>query len=144
MEIKADALFKKEIKKCIEYALQEFGVKTARKWQTQYKEIKRLLEFMPKRYPIVAHFRNETMEFRGAIIMENFKIIYFYNEEKDIIWLVNLWYMRQDPRKLNLRARMIERKSIIRTIKAKEIWRKRNIILLFSVGFLKKYLGEEW
>ena len=54
MEIKTDALFKKEIKKCIEYALQEFGLKTARKWQTQYKEIKRLLEFMPKRYPIVA------------------------------------------------------------------------------------------
>ena len=85
MEIKTDALFKKEIKKCIEYALQEFGLKTARKWQTQYKEIKRLLEFMPKRYPIVAHFRNETMEFRGATIMKNFKIIYFYNEEKDIM-----------------------------------------------------------
>lgn len=111
MEIKTDALFKKEIKKCIEYALQEFGLKTARKWQTQYKEIKRLLEFMPKRYPIVAHFRNETMEFRGAIIMKNFKIIYFYNEEKDIIWLVDLWDLRQDPRKLNLRARKIERKD---------------------------------
>ena len=54
MEIKTDALFKKEIKKSIEYALQEFGLKTARKWQTQYKEIKRSLEFMPKRYPIVA------------------------------------------------------------------------------------------
>ena len=65
---------------------------------------------MSKRYPIVAHFRNETMEFRGAIIMKNFKIIYFYNEEKDILWLVDLWDMRQDPRKLNLRARRIERK----------------------------------
>ena len=31
MEIKTDALFNKEIKKCIEYALQEFGLKTARK-----------------------------------------------------------------------------------------------------------------
>ena len=111
MEIKTDALFKKEIKKSIEYALQEFGLKTARKWQTQYKEIKRLLEFMPKRYPIVAHFRNETMEFRGAIIMKNFKIIYFYNEEKDILWLVDLWDLRQDPRKLNMRARRIERKE---------------------------------
>lgn len=70
-----------------------------------------LLEFMPKRYPIVAHFRNETMEFRGAIIMKNFKIIYFYNEEKDIIWLVDLWDLRQDPRKLNMRARRIERKD---------------------------------
>ena len=66
---------------------------------------------MPKRYPIVAHFRNETMEFRGAIIMKNFKIIYFYNEKKDILWLVDLWDLRQDPRKLNLRARSIERKD---------------------------------
>ena len=66
---------------------------------------------MPKRYPIVAHFRNETMEFRGAIIMKNFKIIYFYNEKKDIIWLVDLWDLRQDPRKLNMRARRIERKE---------------------------------
>ena len=66
---------------------------------------------MPKRYPIVAHFRNETMEFRGAIIMKNFKIIYFYNEEKDILWLVDLWDLRQDPRKLNLRARRIEKKD---------------------------------
>ena len=66
---------------------------------------------MPKRYPIVAHFRNETMEFRGAIIMKNFKIIYFYNEKKDILWLVDLWDLRQDPRKLNMRARRIERKD---------------------------------
>ena len=66
---------------------------------------------MPKRYPIVAHFRNETMEFRGAIIMKNFKIIYFYNEKEDILWLVDLWDLRQDPRKLNLRARRIERKD---------------------------------
>ena len=42
--------------------------------------------------------------------MKNFKIIYFYNEEKDILWL-DLWDMRQDPRKLNLRARRIERKE---------------------------------
>ena len=51
------------------------------------------------------------MEFRGAIIMKNFKIIYFYNEEKDILWLVDLWDLRQDPRKLNLRAKWIERKE---------------------------------
>ncbi len=66
---------------------------------------------MPKRYPIVAHFRNETMEFRSAIIMKNFKIIYFYNEEKAILWLVDLWDLRQDPRKLNMRAWRIERKD---------------------------------
>ena len=29
-------------------------------------------------------------KYRGAIIMKNFKIINFYNEEKDILWLVDL------------------------------------------------------
>ena len=43
MEIKTDALFKKEIKKSIEYALQEFGLKTARKWQTQYPKFRSIL-----------------------------------------------------------------------------------------------------
>ena len=50
-------------------------------------------------------------KYRGAIIMKNFKIIYFYNEEKYILWLVDLCDMRQDPRKLNMRARRIERKE---------------------------------
>ena len=66
---------------------------------------------MPKRYPIVAHFRNETMVFRGAIIMKNFKIIYFYDEDSNLVRIVDLWDMRQDPRKLNMRARRIERKD---------------------------------
>lgn len=37
--------------------------------------------------------------------------IYFYNEEKDILWLVDLWDLRPNPRKLNIRARGIERKD---------------------------------
>mgnify|MGYP004659570485 FL=1 len=65
---------------------------------------------MPERYPFVPELQ-KWRKYRGAIIMENFKIIYFYNEEKDIIWLVDLWYMRQDPSKLNLRARRIIRKK---------------------------------
>ena len=65
---------------------------------------------MPERYPFVPELQ-KWRKYRGAIIMKNFKIIYFYNEEKDIIWLVDLWYMRQDPSKLNLRARKIERKE---------------------------------
>ncbi len=64
---------------------------------------------MPESYPFVPELQ-KWRKYRGAIIMKNFKIIYFYNEEKDILWL-DLWDMRQDPRKLNLRARRIERKE---------------------------------
>lgn len=65
---------------------------------------------MPESYPFVPELQ-KWRKYRGAIIMKNFKIIYFYNEEKDILWLVDLWDLRQNPRKLNLRARRIERKD---------------------------------
>ena len=87
---------------------------------------------MPKRYSIVAHFRNETMEFRGAIIMKNFKIIYFYNEEKDILWLVDLWDMRQDPHKLNLRARRIEKRIFMINKRTRQVSQR----ILNPVGHL--------
>lgn len=107
MEIKSDVLFNKELKKCIDFALKEYGRTTAMRWQKQYKNIRRQLLLMPESYafvPELLHWR----KYRGAIIMKNFKIIYFYNEPKDILWLVDLWDMRQDPKKLISRAKKIE------------------------------------
>ena len=56
-------------------------------------------------------FLVEFRKYRGAIIMKNFKIIYFYDEDSNRVRIVDLWYMRQDPSKLNMRARRIERKE---------------------------------
>ncbi len=43
--------------------------------------------------------------------MKNFKIIYFYDEDSNLVRIVDLWDLRQDPRKLNMRDRRIERKD---------------------------------
>ena len=110
MEIKTVDLFDSEFDKCVYYALLEFGRKTAKKWIDSLIGMKHQLRLMPESYPFVPELQKWRM-YRGAIIMKNFKIIYFYNEEKDIIWLVDLCDMRQDPRKLNLRARRIEIKD---------------------------------
>ena len=56
-------------------------------------------------------FLVEFRKYRGAIIMKNFKIIYFYDEDSNLVRIVDLWYMRQDPSKLNLRASRIIRKK---------------------------------
>ena len=110
MEIKADDLFDSEFDKCVDYALLEFGRKTAKKWIDSLIGIKHQLRLMPGSYPFVPELQ-KLRKYRGAIIMKNFKIIYFYNEKKDILWLVDLWDLRQDPRKQNLRARRIVRKE---------------------------------
>ena len=80
-EIVVHKLYEEKERQYIIDAYESFGKKTARKWKEELKKI------------------------------QNFKIIYFYNEEKDILWLVDLWDLRQDPRKLNMRARRIERKD---------------------------------
>ena len=110
MEIKTDDLFDSEFDKCVDYALLEFGRKTAKKWIDSLIGIKHQLRLMPESYPFVPELQ-KWRKYRGAIIMKNFKIIYFYNEEKDIIWLVDLWDLRQAPSKLNLRASRIIRKK---------------------------------
>ena len=56
-------------------------------------------------------FLVEFRKYRGAIIMKNFKIIYFYDEDSNLVRIVDLWDLRQNPRKLNLRVRRIERKD---------------------------------
>ena len=56
-------------------------------------------------------FLVEFRKYRGAIIMKNFKIIYFYDEDSNLVRIVDFWDLRQNPRKLNLRARRIERKD---------------------------------
>lgn len=111
MEIKYDPLYEEELSKCVSYALLEFGRKTALAWHSQALAIQRRLNMMPESYPPAAYFRNKTIIFRGALIMKNFKIIYFYNEKQDVLWIVDLWDLRQDPRKLRARARKIVKKT---------------------------------
>lgn len=40
---------------------------------------------------------------RGAILMDNFKIIYHYDENEENIYLHDIWDMRNNPRKLKMR-----------------------------------------
>ena len=110
VEIKVERLFLAEFQKCVAYALSEFGRKTVKNWNAEYEKIRHRLEIMPTGYPFVPELQ-KCQKYRGAIIMKNFKIIYFYDEDSNLVRIVDLWYMRQDPRKLNMRARRIEKKE---------------------------------
>lgn len=107
MEIRQENVFMEEFQKCLTFALEEFGMKTVRKWQIEINRIKHRLELMPESYSFVPELLR-WRKYRGAIIMKNFKVIYFYEEETDAVRIVDLWDMRQNPEKLRARARKIE------------------------------------
>ena len=66
------------------------------------------MEMMPESYSFVPELL-KWRKYRGATIMKNFKVIYFYDEVKDEVRIIDLWDLRQDPRKLRVRARKIEK-----------------------------------
>ena len=98
VEIKVERLFLVEFQKCVAYAFSEFGRKTVKNWNAEYEKIRHRLEMMPTGYPFVPELQ-KWQKYRGAIIMKNFKIIYFYDEDSNLVRIVDLWDMRQDPRK---------------------------------------------
>lgn len=82
------------------YALEEYGVITAQRFdQKLVAAFKRLTRFpqsstpepLLKRFP--QHYRSFTM-------MRNFKVIYRYDADSDVVIIVDLWDMRMHPRRL--------------------------------------------
>ena len=71
--IRLTLYFKKELKTVIDYGLIEFGKTTVKRFHRPY---------------------------HSAIIKENWKIIYRYDETNDLVIFVDLWDMRRSPRYL--------------------------------------------
>jgi len=108
VRIHVEKSFLGEFQKCLTYAFSEFGTKTVRRWNSEYAKIRHRLELMPESYSFVPELL-KWRKYRGATIMKNFKVIYFYDEEKNEVRIIDLWDLRQDPSKLRVRARKIEK-----------------------------------
>lgn len=65
----------------------------------------RNLSRFPEAHSPVGKKRN--ILFRGIIIMKNFKMIYYYDDSKDQVWIIDIWDMRQNPKKLSISNYMV-------------------------------------
>lgn len=82
------------------YAYQEFGTKTFYKWVECIREMEDRLRENPKSYTRVPELKDESREYRGHIVMKNFKFIYSYDERRRLVKIVTIWDMRMHPDKL--------------------------------------------
>ena len=99
VEIVINKLFTSKFGECLDYALDVFGHKTKKSWQEEYNAILRNLASNPEMYGIV-HELGECPLYRGATIKKNFKIIFHYDENLNVVFIYDIWDMRQDPGKL--------------------------------------------
>ena len=82
------------------YAQDEFGSKCFYKWIESVREMEDRLREPPRSYTRVLELKDEPREYRGHIVMENFKFIYTFDESKRVVKIITIWDMRMNPTKL--------------------------------------------
>ena len=98
--IRLTLYFKKELKTVIDYGLVEFGKTTVNRFHNEYNDIKHRLMLHPLSSPREPMLKRFHRPYHSAIIKENWKIIYRYDEANDLVIFVDLWDMRRSPRYL--------------------------------------------
>ena len=89
--IRLTLYFKKELKTVIDYGLVEFGKTTVKRFHKEYKDIKHRLMLHPLSSPREPMLKRFHRPYHSAIIKENWKIIYRYDEANDLVIFVDLY-----------------------------------------------------
>ena len=90
----------RQLESHIDYALVEFGRKAVNNWYKDIRRIESRMALHPQSYTIEQLLVGRGKVYRGAIIMKNFKLIHFYDEAEDTVYIDAIWDMRMRPAKL--------------------------------------------
>ena len=82
-------------------ALEEYGRSTALKWAEEIAIMEQRLTKYPSSYTPESLLLGKKRLFRGCHIMNRrFKIIYTYDEKKDIVHIMDIWDTKMNPKAL--------------------------------------------
>mgnify|MGYP002626071119 CR=1 FL=1 len=89
-----------QLEEHLNYAKEEFGASTVRKWLKQVEYFVDSVQKFPTSYTPVRELKDCRVLYRGCSVMQNFKLIYFYDEPIDTVFIEQIWDMRRDPTRL--------------------------------------------
>lgn len=95
-------LAKEEI---LEYGSLKFGERAVKKLYEQFLEAQYQLTHFPfsgKREPLLEDFKKE---YRGVVVHAHYKLVYYFDEAIDVIYITDIWDTRMSPTKLTRRFR---------------------------------------
>lgn len=85
----------------IGYAATEFGRATAIRWASEISYFEDRVKQHPTSYAPESLLHGKKLLYRRCHLMNRrFKIIYYYNEQEDIVHLVDIWDTRMNPKTL--------------------------------------------
>ena len=94
-------LASRQLEEHLDYALEEFGQKCVCNWYRDILRIESRLTLHPLSYPKVSVLEHREKDYRGAIIMNNFQLIHYYDANADIVYIDVIWDIRMNPIRLN-------------------------------------------
>ncbi|MBQ8705296.1 MAG: type II toxin-antitoxin system RelE/ParE family toxin [Paludibacteraceae bacterium] len=89
----------------IDYAMAEFGHKAVKNWYSSIRSIESRLAQYPESYTIETLLLGKKHQYRSAIFMHNFKLIYYYELSEDTVYIDIIWDMRMNPASLQRKIR---------------------------------------
>lgn len=93
--------FLQQLNSYIGNASIEFGKTTALRWAKEIAAFEHRLESFPTSYSTEPLLHDKELLFRGCHVMNRrFKIIYYYDEAKDVAHLVEIWDTKANPKAL--------------------------------------------
>ena len=101
-EIVVHKLYEEKERQYIIDAYENFGKKTARRWKEELMKIQNFLKKYPEGKPPFLGAPKFSYLLRGANFMRNFKLVYYYDESLDVVLIVDIWDMRQNPKRLSV------------------------------------------
>lgn len=108
MEIIVTNKFEDKFNDSLDYALEHFGRKTVRRWKESLQKILSRLAVCPEMFPFVPELKDIQPNAHYAIIMKSFRVIFIYDSQNEVVKLVDLWSMRQNPRSLRMSWKFTE------------------------------------
>lgn len=85
----------------VKNAFSEYGKATAQRWLRERQDIEWRLESYPTSYTPEELLQEMDFLYRGCLMMSRrFKLIYYYDEVKEIVHVMDIWDTRMNPKAL--------------------------------------------
>ena len=93
-----DELARQNQREILAYGSRTWGKNAARKMRLHIKaEVERLAKF-PLIGKVEPLLQGRSLQFRSLVIHEHYKLVYYIDEAKQLIYIAALWDTRREPR----------------------------------------------
>lgn len=87
----------RELQKVLRYGKENFGIRVMERFYEQIGRYEVLLAANPYMGPLEPLLAERRTSYRSFVVHEHYKLIYWVDEEKEILYVSDLWDTRREP-----------------------------------------------